>query len=841
MARGLKARSTKIGGEAWLIAVATLAAISLAVIAASRDAGRPAHEAVMMTLRAIDVNHASLQRDVLRARAGLLMSYDPLVDSVVALRSTVATLAELFAGSDFETSDKLEQLLYDLHTGIEVDEALVEKFKTRNALLQNSISVFGQTLTELHQFRSPALKLALMEAGDLGNLMLRFSTAPDQDLKEAISTRLNRLKISTVVSPAAKEVQTLTAHANMILSILPTVDAKVALVQASPTPARAGALQSRYLEVAAQANSNAAASRMLLGATAISLCIYVFVLVYRLRNQTERLKRRLHFEQVIANIKADMFNAAPRDFPDFMERALKVLNCFFRTDTCGFAIVDIDAGEIRNIYRLNEEGEAGSRDLALEFATLLRSHSQSSASGAIDHGMYLDLLRPDELAFTRNSIISGFIVGSHLPDGHVATLLLVFDVPRPKLGADEIALVKASLQILMEFVETNRRQQERDALEHRLEHSQRLEAVGTLAGGIAHEFNNVLGAILGYGEMALQLLRKPSMTRHYVQEILTSGERAKHIVDQILTFSRKRERAMKPFNVSEAVADIMPLLQVTLGNTVTLTAHLCEEPAVIEGNPVEVHQIVMNLCKNAMEASSRGQEVLVEVKHVVERRRRVLSHGEISPGAYICLSVQDRGQGIPDHVLPHVFEPFYTTRSMSGGTGLGLSAVHGSVSGFGGSVHVESSASSGTRFDLYFPSSSLPPLPIRSFYDDRAVPTGNGERIMILEKDRSLLEMYEEKVAALGYEALGYTDVCLLQEAINNNGAPPDLLIIDAGSVTPEDRLGSIRSMPACRYLLLVEDERGFGQSKSIDAILKKPFSSKALAYAISDIIHPSS
>ncbi|MCF6371138.1 two-component system VirA-like sensor kinase [Rhizobium halophilum] len=841
MARGLKPRSTKIGVEAWLIAVATLAAISLAVIAAGRDAGRPTHEAVMMTLRAIDVNHASLQRDVLRARAGLLMSYDPLVDSVVALRNTVATLADLLTGSNFESSEKLEQLLHDLHAGIEADESLVEKFKTRNALLQNSISVFGQTLTGLHQSRSPTVKLALVEAGDLGNLMLGFSTAPDPDLKEAINMRLNQLQRSTVVSPAAKEVQTLTAHANMILSILPTVDAKVAMLQASPTPARAGALQSGYLEEAAQANSSAAASRVLLGATAISLCIYVFVLVYRLRNQTERLKRLLHFEQVIANIKADMFNAAPHDFPDFMERALNVLNCFFRADTCGFAIVDIDAKEIRNFYRLNEEGEAGSRELSLQFATFLQSHDHLRASGATDHAMYLDLLRPDELTFTRNSIISGFILGSQLPDGHVATLLLLFDIPRPKLGADEIALVKASLQILMEFVETDRRQQERDALEHRLEHSQRLEAVGTLAGGIAHEFNNVLGAILGYGEMALQLLRKPSMTRHYVQEILTSGERAKHIVDQILTFSRKRERAMKPFNVSEAVADIMPLLQVTLRNTVTLTAHLCEEPAVIEGNPVEVHQIVMNLCKNAMEASSRGQEVTVEVKHVIERRRRVLSHGEISPGTYVCLSVQDRGQGIPDHVLPHIFEPFYTTRSMSGGTGLGLSAVHGSVSAFGGSIHVESSASSGTRFDLYFPASSLPPLPIRSFYDDRAVPTGNGERIMILEKDRSLLEMYEEKVAALGYEALGYSDLSGLEDAIKHNGAPPDLLIIDASSVTPEGILGSLRStLPAARYLLLVEDDRGV-DPREFYSLLKKPFSSQALAYAISDIIHPSS
>lgn len=159
-----------------------------------------------------------------------------------------------------------------------------------------------------------------------------------------------------------------------------------------------------------------------------------------------------------------------------------------------------------------------------------------------------------------------------------------------------------------------------------MENAQRLEAVGTLADGIAHEFNNVLGAILGYGEMAVQLLRKPTPTRHYVEEILKSGARAKHIVDQILTFSRKRERIVKPFDV----ADILPLLQVTLGNHVAIESSLSGGPAVVEGNPVEVHQLVMNLCKNASQASARGQTVKIDVHTVHVQRRKVLSHGEKS-------------------------------------------------------------------------------------------------------------------------------------------------------------------------------------------------------------------
>lgn len=839
MERGSRPRSMKVASEAWLIALATLSAIFLAVIATSHDAGRPAHEAVMINLRAVDVNHASLQRDVLRARAGLLMSYDPLVESVIALRKTAATLENLFASSDFGSDGRLEKLLSQLKSGIDADEALVEDFKTRNALLQNSVGVFGQTLTDLHQSSNETVRSALDNVGDLGNLMMRFSTRPDPELEKAIGKRLQRLSQSVAVSPAARQIQTLTTHAKMILAILPTVDEKVASVLASRTPKSAELLQSQYLDAAGQANSRAAASRILLGATAIALCIYVFVLVYRLRNQTERLKRRLHYEQAIAGIKAEMFNTSPRDFPEFMDRALRVLTCLFEGSCSGFAILNIDTGEMKNVHRHGGDTE-DYRTLLIDFAHDSRRHWDASPSGCEDSFAYVNLTKTNDLTYTRDATISGLIIGSKMPDRQVAAFLLLFDSPRPKLGADEVGLLRASLQTLTEFVETNRREQEQEALEHRLEHAQRLEAIGTLAGGIAHEFNNVLGAILGYGEMALQLLRRPSMTRHYVQEILTSGERAKHIVDQILTFSRKRERAMKPFSVTEAVADILPLLHVTLGNKVTLTAHLCEKDTVIVGSPIEVHQMVMNLCKNAMEASARGQDVRVEVTPVEIGRKRVLSHGEISPGDYVRLSVEDQGPGIPEHVLPHVFEPFYTTKSTSGGTGLGLSAVHGSVCGFGGAIHVQSSAGSGTRFDLFFPASRLAPLPLKSFFDERAVPTGKGESVAILESDRSLLEMYEEKVAALGYEPIGYSSMAALQRAMDSGSVSADLTIVDANALGPDLPLEDLDLvLPKGRYLLLIACERELerGDPLMLASILKKPFSSRALAHAIFDRI----
>lgn len=839
MAKGSRTHPARITGEAWLVGLAALSALLLAGIAASRDPGRAAHEAVIVNLRAIDASHAAVQRDVLRARAGLLLSYDPLVQSVVSLRRTAARLQELFAVSDFESDGVLEQELADLKQAIDADEALVERFKTRNALLQNSIGVFGQTLTALHQAPSPNVKLLLAEVGDLGNLMMRFSKQADHELETEIRTRLRQLTQSTASAPTLQDIHTLTTHAQMILAILPLVDAKVAAVQASGTPARAETLQAHYLDISGEINARDAASRMLLGGLAIGLCIYVLVLVHRLRKQTKLLQCRLLYEQVIAEAKADMANIPAGDFPEFMDKTLAVLADLFGAEGCGFAIVTTDTGEMTNVHQLNNREE----DYAALFVDFARDLERSDkpdlrrASGSLAH---INLLKPDDLAYTRDAAISATLVGAILPEGEVAVLLILFATSRAKVATNETSLMQASVLMLAEFVEVQRRQQERDTLEQRLEHAQRLEAIGTLAGGIAHEFNNVLGAILGYGEMALQLLRKPSVTRHYVEEILTSGTRAKHIVDQILTFSRKRERAIKPFDVTEAVKDILPLLQVTLCNKVTLSARLYERPTVVEGNPLELHQIVMNLCRNAMDASSRGQQVIMEVKPSDITRRCMLSHGEIPPGSYVYLSVQDQGQGIPEHILPHVFEPFFTTKSATGGTGLGLSAVHGSVTGLGGMINVHSLPGSGTRVEIFLPASRLAPVPINSFFDERSVPTGKGQRVLIVEKDRSLLEMYEEKIAALGYEPRGHTTVEAIEDAVKRADAVPDLVIIDRAALESPSSIAKLHALlPGGRFLLLVDREWESDGTPFFHtaAILKKPFSSMALAHAIFDRI----
>jgi hypothetical protein len=358
-----------------------------------------------------------------------------------------------------------------------------------------------------------------------------------------------------------------------------------------------------------------------------------------------------------------------------------------------------------------------------------------------------------------------------------------------------------------------------------------------LAGGIAHEFNNILGSMLGYGEMALQMLRRPSPTRNFVKEIVSAGERARLIIDQILTLSRKRERSSKPFDMVEVVSDILPLLKVSLPEALELSSHLIDRPAVVLGNPIEIQQILMNLCKNASEASPDGGKIDIEVFPATTRSSRPLSHGVLPSGSYIRLSVTDRGEGIPDSVLPHIFEPFFSTKSHIGGTGLGLAAVHGNVAALAGHIHVDSAVGRGTRFDLYFPVCHQSPVPLRQFFHEEKVPYGNGQTVIVLEKEQSLLLMHEEKLAALGYEPVGFAELSGILDWLRSNEHPPDLVMIDVGSLESTVTLSQLdEDLRAIPYLLVSDQYRTGPLSeqnlKRLGA-LKKPLNSKSLADAI--------
>lgn len=830
---------SQIAAEPFVVAMTAVLAMALAFVAIGRDFGRVSHEAMLTTLRTIDASHALLQRDVLRARAGFLTSYDPLVASIVSLKEAPPRLALRIREEALDDDGYLVQPLDRLKSSIDTDERLIERFKTMNALLQNSTAVFGRTLTALHGSRNEQVRIAMSGVGDLGNLMMRFAmTTTDRMIEAVIRQRIEQLARSDAASQAP-DIQTLIVHAGVVLAMLPAVDATIMAIYGSRTLSHAEQLQERYLEILGRAASQNAVSRAILGATAVVLWFCVLLFIFRLRRQTEYLERRLQLENAIAGIKSRIHGARAEEFEEHMQEGLLLLSLQFAVEKIQLAILDSEQGDIVETHCSHGEF---STDLTLiqEFtADLRRPATDGALADGWSQGDADRLIAGSVWSRRRNSTHA--IAGTVLPDARVGILMVQFANPRTRPCPFIATLLETAVPPLAELVASSHARREKLLLEQRLEQAQRLEALGTLAGGIAHEFNNILGSILGYSEMALQILRKSSAARVYVEKVLASGDRAKRVIDQVLAFSRKRDRPSRPFDLIEAIADFQPLLQVTLADKVGLHLSLPAHPATIEGHPIEFQQVLLNLCKNAMEASARGQHVELDVTPVRIAGRMMLSHGEISSGSYFCLAVRDRGVGIDEAKLPHIFEPFYTTKSHSGGTGLGLAAVHGLVAGLRGAINVVSDGASGTTFEVYLPASDRPPLPIKSFYGERSTPIGNGQRVAILERDTFLLRMHEEKVAALGYEPLGCASVDEMLSALATPDGRPDMAMLDRESMGDQSGVAKISAALRDLPTIIVADRdrsRELNRLAPSDGrILGKPINSRALAQALFDCL----
>jgi signal transduction histidine kinase len=249
-------------------------------------------------------------------------------------------------------------------------------------------------------------------------------------------------------------------------------------------------------------------------------------------------------------------------------------------------------------------------------------------------------------------------------------------------------------------------QAERERLERRLCQAEKMEAVGRRVGGIAHDFNNILAGVLAYAEMLLQETPADSKLKRYAQNVLTAATRGRELVEQILTYSRTQRGARVPVDLAEVVAETLELIRGSLPADIRLDASALGASLVLIGDATQLHQVAMNLCRNAIQAMSTGGTLRVTLE-AAELPAQALSHGTLEPGRYVRLIVADSGSGMDENILAHVFEPFFTTKEVGKGTGLGLSLVYAIVSDAGGGIDVQSTPQQGTTFTIYLPHSEV--------------------------------------------------------------------------------------------------------------------------------------
>jgi PAS domain S-box-containing protein len=314
-------------------------------------------------------------------------------------------------------------------------------------------------------------------------------------------------------------------------------------------------------------------------------------------------------------------------------------------------------------------------------------------------------------------------------------------------------------------------------LQRQLIQSQKMEAIGTLAGGIAHDFNNILSAILGYAELAAYEIPEGGPGRHDVAEVIKAGNRAKDLVRQILTFSRKTEQDFKSIDVAPLLKEALKFLRASLPSTIDIRTRISAENTRVLCTPTMIQQILMNLCTNAAQAMKDAGGILdVSLTKTEIETAEIKQHPGLRPGPHLRLTVGDTGPGIEPNVLARIFDPYFTTKEKGEGTGLGLSVVHGIIQTLKGSVQVESCPGSGAIFHVFLPcaASQEEPTAIQPI----ALPTGN-ERILLVDDEEVLAAMGKQMLEHLGYRVTVRTDSSDALHTFQSQPQDFDLVISD--------------------------------------------------------------
>lgn len=360
--------------------------------------------------------------------------------------------------------------------------------------------------------------------------------------------------------------------------------------------------------------------------------------------------------------------------------------------------------------------------------------------------------------------------------GQVRGQLLYLDVYKAPLFNAEGQLIGV-VGSGRDVTERKQVEEERKNLEAQLLHAQKMEAIGTLAGGIAHDFNNILGAVLGYAELARDASPDGTEVAKDLDRVLEAGNRAAALVKQILAFSRQTATERIPLAPIHMVKEAIRLLRPTLPATIMIRHRLESGTKSILADPSQLHQVVMNLCTNAYHAMEQTGGVLdIGLEERELTAADLQSIPNVQPGPFVVLSVGDTGPGIPPEIRSKIFNPFFTTKEVGKGTGMGLAIVHGIATASGGFVTCESEPGKGSVFRVFFP--ALAEKVFSEVQPSAAAPTGK-ERILLVDDDDILIEMGQTMLARLGYEVTAFTSSVAALAAFEQQPERFDAVITD--------------------------------------------------------------
>lgn len=789
-----------------LIAVPLLIALLtwLSIRAIDTDAER--FDQALGEMDNFETLEAALYGDVLSARVGVLRNYDPLVQETDALGGSVGRLREILA-----TGATIRPAIDDLAASVARQEGLVERFKSNNSLLQNSLAYFAVFDSTWDGSLAPSVSSL---AAAILRLTLDTSTASTREVQSRLDDLVNQIPLSQSVPSAG----TLIGHGRILRDLLPATDGDLRVLRSLTRGIDQQTLRATILTQQSLSRATARRFRVLLYVTSLILVGLLAHVGLQLHARSRTLRRRAAFEHVLAEISVRFIATRPQDLDAAVEQALAEMAQCVGADRSYFVLF----GSQPRIYAWN------CQDVTFPLGWPEQALSLADRHGPTSDGIVLvqKVLRAqpgknrDDLATVAGVQGWACIVRSWAAGNHG---VLGFDwVTHPCLitPAGELGLLRMAIETVAGALCRQSFERERSRLELRLQQARRMETVGTFATGIAHNFNNIVGAILGYTEMADERQSAAGI----LPAIHRAGERARELVDQIITFARCRDVHRHPVKVQALAAETSSLLRASLPTTVELVVNDILEELTVSGVHAQLQQVILNLCSNAAQAMDHVGRVELQIDACDVAEARSLSHGSLAPGRHVRMAVSDTGHGIDETALERIFEPFFTTRL--DGTGLGLATTREIVREHGGAIHVESTVGVGTHFEVWLPRTAASVSP--AIEDDAERSFGNGETILVVEKDPNQLLRDEEVLAALGYEPVGIADAAEALAMCREAPERFDALVI-----------GSLESMTALLGFAAQLHEAAPGLSIILATASTADFAANALATAgISDVVH---
>ncbi len=701
----------------------------------------------------------ALHRDVLSARSGTLRNYDPIVRELAVMHGAVARLRDA-PGEDFRREAEVLAAL------AAAEEALVERFKSTDALLTNSLAYFTRLTGEMEGVARVAPQL-----NGLATAVLHVSA-------DASALNLARLDeaIARFDPPPGEEqhVAALVAHARQLRLLLPemagVLGALADLGSGRDVEAVRASLLARQATLAARGD----VGRMLLYAVALVLVGLLAWAGVQLRARIRALRRRAGIEHVVAKISMRFLRTPSWRMEESLTLALQELALCFGARRATFVVV----GAPRPIISCSDGAPPFPPGWCDEVVALM------GAAGLGDGGvLHIEDLRANGAAhrLPRAAVAAG--VASWLSvarvRGGAVQAVLVLDSHRARAfrAFDADRLLALAFDALTNAVAKTALEDERQRLEAHLQHAKRIETVGVFASGIAHNFNNIIGAIAGHAEMAATEAGSEERLAGHVHAIQVAAERARQLVDQVLGFGRRSESARRPVAVADLVEETVSLLATSLPATVAVEVCLPDEPLVVEAEPAQLQQVLLNLCRNAADAVDGDGRVTLGARAATAGDGACAPDG-LPPGRYVVIVVEDDGRGMDETTLARIFEPFFTTRR--DGNGLGLATALEVARAHRGGIEVASTPGEGSRFSVWLPAAAADVLPAPGGAGG-GEGRGAGETVMLVEADGERRLGLEDVLAALGYEPVGFGDLEAAAAAARASPARFDAAVVCGG------------------------------------------------------------